>query len=208
MGETLAMSNIAEALITAGFLPEAQQECDNALKKDRYHDNVVTTLAKLKGIPDKENRKEDNLLETVKPLSEFYVKAGRAMSQPDLREISKYWRGPDCVLEVVMHGSEFAALGSYELRNALVGLMAFGPGGKPTTERYQVEYRGTFLSGCVIKARVTRTREGDTPGTLLSSRDDESSVLMIIDNQNEIQVMETTKGARARFYALTRKEGA
>jgi len=58
MGETLAMSNIAEKLTTAGFLREAQQECDNALKKDRYHYNVVTTLARLKGMPDNENTKE------------------------------------------------------------------------------------------------------------------------------------------------------
>jgi DNA replication protein DnaD len=103
MGETLAMSNIAGKFITAGFLPEAQQECENALKenalkKDRYHDNIVTTLARLKSIPDNENEKEVNLLKNIKPTSEFYVKAGRAMSQPNLQKISKYWRGPDCVL--------------------------------------------------------------------------------------------------------------
>ena len=210
MGETLAMSNIAEKLTTAGFLRETQQECDNALKKDRYHYNVVTTLARLKGMPDNENTKEGNLLENIKPMSEFYTKVGRAMSQPDLREISEYWKGPDCVLEVVMHGTEFAASGSYERRNPLASTLAFGPGGKPIIEHYQIEYRGTLLSGGVIKARVTRTRKGDTPAmnTLLSSGDNESSVIMMLtDNQNDIQVMETTKGARARFYALTREEG-
>jgi hypothetical protein len=109
-----------------------------------------------------------------------------------------------------MHGSEFTALGSYELRNPLASAFAFGLGGKSTPEHYQIEYRGAFLSGGVIKARVTRTRKGDTPaGTLLSSRDNESSVMMILtDDQNEIQVMETTKGAKARFYALTREQRA
>jgi hypothetical protein len=128
------------------------------------------------------------------------------MSQPDPLEISNHWKGPDCVLEVVTHGSEFAAFGSYERRNPLTG--AFGTA--PVTEHYQIEYHGTSLSGGVIKARVTRTRKGDTPAvnSLLSSGDNESSVVMILsDNQNEIQVMETTKGARARFYALTREGG-
>jgi len=109
-----------------------------------------------------------------------------------------------------MHGTEFAASGSYERRNPLASTLAFGPGGKPIIEHYQIEYRGTLLSGGVIKARVTRTRKGDTPAmnTLLSSGDNESSVIMMLtDNQNDIQVMETTKGARARFYALTREEG-
>lgn len=40
MGETLAMSNLAEKLITAGFLPEAQKECDDALKIPSYHKNA------------------------------------------------------------------------------------------------------------------------------------------------------------------------
>ena len=41
MGETLAMSNLAEKLITAGFLEAAQQECNAALDSKNYHKNTV-----------------------------------------------------------------------------------------------------------------------------------------------------------------------
>ena len=211
MGETLAMSNIAEKLMAAGFLPEAQQECEDALRKDNYHKGVVTTLARLKSVRDVENEKESSILLTVKPISDFYIRVGRAMCRSKKWDISKKWKGPDCVLEVTTRGIEFLAVGSYERRNLLGLATAFGSLGNPAPEHYQIEYRGTSMPGGVIKARVTRTRKGDTPAvnSLLGSRDNESTVIMIItDAQNEIHVMETAKGASARFYALTREERA
>jgi tetratricopeptide (TPR) repeat protein len=209
MGDTLAMSNIAERLITVGFLPEAQQECEDALKRDGYDNSVVATLATVKGIPSTEDDAETEILKKIKPVSEFYVRAGRAMTRSEPQQMSKYWKGPDCVLEISVHGSEILALGGYQRQvNPLALASAFGQAA--VTEHYQIEYRGTWLAGAVIKARVTRTPRGDKPRTLsLLSATDESSVIMIVtDDGNDIQVMETTKGASARFYALTREEGA
>jgi len=109
-----------------------------------------------------------------------------------------------------MHGSEFHAVGSYE-RRSFSGLgTAFASGAYPAPEHYQIEYRGTSLPGGVIKARVSRTRKGDTTAanSLLGSRDSESVVMMIIrHDQREVEVMETTRGASPRFYALAREEG-
>jgi hypothetical protein len=87
---------------------------------------------------------------------------------------------------------------------------AFGSGAHLKPEHYQIEYRGTSLPGGVIKARVSRTREGDTSAanSLLGSRDSESVVMMIISqDQHEVEVMETTRGASPRFYVLARESG-
>jgi tetratricopeptide (TPR) repeat protein len=212
MGETLAMSNIAEKFIAAGFLPEAQNECEAALKQPNYSKNVPATLARSKLAPDEENKKASDIMEKVKPISDFYIKAGQAMCRPEPWEISDKWKGPVCALVITTRGTEFLATGSYETRNALGLASAFGLRGEPAREHYQVEYRGKALPGGVIKARVTRNRKGGTSSaanSLLGSSDNESTVIMIItDDKDKIQVMETAKGAAARFYTLTREEHA
>jgi hypothetical protein len=108
-----------------------------------------------------------------------------------------------------MRGAEFLAVGSYEPKNLLARLIAFGSGAYPAPEHYQIEYRGTSLPGGVIKARVSRTRKGDTSAanSLLGSRDSESVVMMIIrHDQREVEVMETTRGVSPKFYELTHEE--
>jgi tetratricopeptide (TPR) repeat protein len=212
MGETLAMSNIAEKLITAGFLAEARQECKDALKTPNVHKNVAATLTRLNSIEDAEEQNEKEILEKVAPVREFYAKSGRCMACPETNELDKYWRGPDCILEFDMQGSEFRALGSYEravvnaLRVAVAG--PFGQSaGQPATEHYDIEYRGSRIAGGVFRARVTRTRRGDTGVlSLLGSMDNDSTVIMVLsDDKNELQVMEKSKGTGARFYAFRRE---
>ena len=61
-GETLAMSNLARKFISAGFVEEAEAECNKALKLQDYHKNIGHTLAKLKDLPDEEDKKEEEVL--------------------------------------------------------------------------------------------------------------------------------------------------
>lgn len=125
--------------------------------------------------------------------------------EPD--DIAKYWRGPDCVLEIDVQGCQFHAVGSYERVGNLSALAtAFGqPARQPPIERYQVEYIASRIAGGVFRARVTRTKQGDTAVLgLLGSMDNEANVIMLLtEDKNEFQVMETTKGSPARFYTLT-----
>jgi hypothetical protein len=205
MGETLAMSNIAEKLITAGFLPEARKECDAALQVENYHKSVIRTFARLNELPEAEDARESSILQEARPVNNFYMKAGQAMCGIEPREIPRYWKGPDCILKVTMHGSEFVAVGSYELQNALALASAFAGAGSVRTH-HQIEYRGT-LTGYTIKARVTRKTDGQNPaaGLLLSGGNESIALMLLTDDQNEIQVMETTKGANPRFYTFTRE---
>ncbi len=177
MGETLAMSNLALKFISAGFLPEAQKQCDSALAIKDYHKNVGGALKRLKELPDKEDKKEAELLERAKPKSNFYRQFGRAASRRETNEVTGSWEGPDCVLNATLLGSVFEAAGSYEQPSnpLLAGLMGFGSGtvasskGKPT--RFRVRYSGTVRARA-IEARVTRAPEDASPAatTLLRGR--------------------------------------
>ncbi|MEQ1889687.1 MAG: hypothetical protein ABL951_10995 [Alphaproteobacteria bacterium] len=78
--ETLAMSNLALKFIAAGFLEEAQMQCDDALKIENYHQNIPNTMLRIRKQPDEENKKEEDILREAKPISDFYAEFGRALS--------------------------------------------------------------------------------------------------------------------------------
>ncbi|MBI3773967.1 MAG: hypothetical protein HY273_00160, partial [Gammaproteobacteria bacterium] len=101
MGETLAMSNLANKLIEAGFLSEAQTICDEALKLKDIHKNVGSTLGRLRGLPEDEDKKEAEAQKKAKPLSEFYKEFGRGVARPMPTNLANRWQGPDCILDIV-----------------------------------------------------------------------------------------------------------
>src|SRR5258708_20762601 len=145
LGNTLAMSNLAQKLMSVGFLSEAQERCENALKIEDCHRNAASTLAQVKGIPDEEHKKQAQALEKARPISEFYRECGRAMSQLEPSEIATDWRGPDCDLRAALDGGMLKAVGSYE-RTGFAGLLSpFVPFSRPSEpDRFRVEYKGIF----------------------------------------------------------------
>ena len=60
LGNTLAMSNLSQKLINAGFLDEAAEICDRALEIKDYHKNIGSTIARIKVLPElkKKRRKK------------------------------------------------------------------------------------------------------------------------------------------------------
>jgi tetratricopeptide (TPR) repeat protein len=209
MGETLAMSNLANKFLEAGFLSEAEHECSEALKQEGYHKNVTTTLAKVKSVSEEEQEQESQILKKTKERRNFYRAWGEAMLHTEPQEVAKRWRGPDCILEVTMQGSEFLALGSYEQQSVNLLARAFaGLGSGTAPDHYRIEYHGTLVWGGAIRGSVARVREGDSPAIIsLGSKPNVSSVLMFLTkDQTEISVMEVTTAANARFYALTKAD--
>jgi tetratricopeptide (TPR) repeat protein len=212
-GGTLAMSNLARKLMIEGFLPEAQQLCDAALKIENYHRNIPHIIAQLKEQPDEEDKKEAEILEKAKPISDFYTEYGRALSRVEPATLAKRWKGRDCSLEVTLQGSVFDARGSYELQpGSLASLLLrssgdFASGDKPSPVRYQVEFHGS-LCGCAVEGSVVRGREDERQQaqSLLSPNENEARVLMIVsDDGNEIRVMERKQGTSPKFYTLIRE---
>jgi len=213
MDETLAMSNLAQKFINAGFLDEAEAQCDKALAIGDVHENVGSSLARVKKTPEEEDNKEAEIVGTALPMSEFYADLGRAITQTEPTEIGSKWEGPDCVLSVTVDGSSFRAIGVYEkpspaaFANALRGLKG-GIFGESESVKIEVEYNGT-LRGGAIEARVSRTDEDEAPivNSLLGSLKDEVPVLMFFsDDRSELKVLERPKSGRSRFYSLKRQD--
>ncbi len=212
MGETLAMSNLANSLVGVGFLPEAQQLCDAALAIKGFHKNVAITVGRLKEVPTEEENRETELIEKARPVSDFYKEVGRAVAKLEPATLAGRWQGPDSLLDVTLMGTAFTATGSYERRslNMLGGLLA-GSGRASSEEdsapiRYRVEYRGKAV-GCAIVASVIRRTEGELAKArpLLASSDDEHEVVMVLtDDGNELRVLEKGKSNSPRFYSLNR----
>jgi tetratricopeptide (TPR) repeat protein len=211
LGNTLAMSNLAQKLMSAGFLSEARELCESALKIEDCHQNAASTLAEVKGIPDEENKKQAQALEKARPISEFYRECGRAMSQLEPSGIATDWQGPDCHLKATLDGGMFKAVGVYE-QIGFAGLLSpFVPFSRPREpDRFHVEYTGT-LRGRAIEGTVTRIQE-ESPTkvpSLLSTVDQEMRVLMVLtDDAAELRVIEMPEGRAPRLYVLKRKDGS
>jgi tetratricopeptide (TPR) repeat protein len=181
VGGSLAMSNLARKFMTAGFLVEAQQECERGLAVEDSHQNVASTLGELKGVPDAEEKREAEHLEKARPVSDFYKHFGRAFVRPNPTEISPRWRGPECELAVKIDGNEFEASGSYE-QQGLGGLLSglatsFGVRTPTTPDRYHIKYKGV-VRGNAIDGMMTRVLEDDPTKVrgLLSSTEFKTNV--------------------------------
>jgi tetratricopeptide (TPR) repeat protein len=209
-GETLAMSNLARKLLRAGFLKEAQDVCDRALKTQDYHKNIGYTIQTIKGKPEEEESKQKEILNKAMPLSEFYRNYGRAAVKDDIGEQSSLWRGPDCELQITVKDGLFIAQGEYEKQQGLGLSLSFlgvpNPPTTPATDKYQVKYSGRVY-GHTVKCEVTR-KERRTPNllpSLLSQMSDQTPVLMVLaDDLSEIRVYEKRTSKEPLFYTLTR----
>lgn len=215
LGETIAMSNLAQRFMSAGFLGEAEKILADPLKMDNFHENVATTMGEVRGVPAAEDERQAELLEKAQIKSEFYRQFGRAVTQEEPTELANQWNGPDCDLTVKLSGTEFTAVGSYA-RPKLAYPFAFAVtpsiGRTPELDRFRVEYKGV-LRGRAIEGFVTQTKEGasQTLGAsqglgLLSAIDDKKKVLLVLsDDGNEMKAMENPEAQVPLFYTLTRK---
>ena len=209
LGETLAMSNLAQKLIKSGFLAEATEICDRAIKMTDYHQNIGHAIARIKVVPIEEQNKENVVLDKARPLSDFYREYGLAAAQDDIVEHVGRWRGPNCELRITIKGNVFVAEGSYEVSSSGLRLSEalFGkPPSLPTTEKYRVSYNGKIL-GHAVDSTVTRKEITTTfvASSLLTDMLNQKRAIMIIsETLNEIQVGEQDSSDNFSFYVLTR----
>jgi len=204
LGETLATSNLAQALISAGFLKDAEQRCRAAMALEGFHENLGSTLATVNEVLRAEDKKETDVLARAKRKSEFYGRVGRAttLSWPD--DFTQLWRGPNCILSVKIAEGALIATGSYNNpRNALIGALS-GLGSNMPPVLMREEYKGD-LRGRAIEGEVTRSSDDEPMPTLLSSAGRGALVLMILsDDGSTIDVMESRQNNTTSYYSLSR----
>jgi hypothetical protein len=211
LGETLAMSNLAQKLINAGFLKEASDICDKALKTEDYHKNIGAAITRIKTQPEEEEKKEQELNEKSAPYSDFYRSYGYALTSAGISDCSGVWQGPKCSLYIEIRNGIFAAVGDYEQPNLGLGLalalQGRPDGGKSAPRKREVTYRGK-VSGRTVKS-VMQDRDINSVSTSASRTllggEQEIEVLMVISESDaEIRVYEKSSHEEGKFYVLTK----
>jgi tetratricopeptide (TPR) repeat protein len=208
LGETLAMSNLAIKLRSAGFIQEAHKTLDAALKIEDHHKNVESTLASIRDEQDAEDKKETATYEKAKPISEFYRRFGSSLVKVQTVDIVGKWKSPSCPLELTVDGNAVIIIGTYEQRRLGLGMLA-NPYAKNNSVplQYIVEYRGS-VQGMTIVGSVQHRQADDAPQkftSLLGSAEINPSVFMwIASSGDKIHVLERNEKSEPRLYEFTR----
>jgi tetratricopeptide (TPR) repeat protein len=215
-GETLAMSNIANKFIKAGFLTEAEEICNKAIMIKDYHKNVNEVLARIKDIPEEEIKMEGEIVKDAAPYSDFYKAYGKSLYEADPSNYIGEWKGPKCHLRLKIQGCSFLAEGSYkppinQLAMSGLGLHSpsLGAAMQPSPSgKYIVKYEGK-LRGHSIKAVMTEKADnietGNVPNILtgiLEGRTERTVLMVISASFNEIRVYDKDAPEDQRLYVL------
>lgn len=208
LGETLAISNLAKKLISAGFLPEAEEICERAIKIENYDKDVGSTISRLKEVQEEEKSRQEQILTDTRRYREFYKDFGRACGKP-LPSIHRgTWEGPKCRLNLEIKEGKLTAEGTYEVSS--LGLLAAALAGwppalqTPKIVRYMVRYQGS-LAGLAVKSQVTIEEDENVAKStsLLTAASKSKEALMVIsDDLSEIRVYEKDAPEGQRFYLL------
>jgi len=203
-GETLAMSNLAYKLMRAGFLKEADEELQNALKADDFHRNVGQAVSALKDIPDNEEQTLKKTLKAVETKRQFFEALGRATTSPDVEDLPELWKGPECSLKITIKDGHFYASGEYDrVSDLLSGLLSQ----ESRTSHYQVHYKGKILGHRVV-GTVSKKSDRSASNTSilgnLGANGDETDFAMVVDTKLcIISVAEKHFSSSPNFYQLT-----
>jgi tetratricopeptide (TPR) repeat protein len=204
-GETLAMSNLAYKFMNAGFLSEANDQLQLALKTEDFHRNVGEAVSALKDIPGEEDKRLKDALKKVEPKRQFFHRLGEAITYADVEYLPDRWKGPDCELVITVANGEFLGVGEYErttTSNTLAGLL------QPVTKttRYRVCYEGKILGRRVV-GTVTKKSEGESAGAAsllgsLGEGDDIEFAMIVEQDELTIVVAERYSSTVPKFYEL------
>ncbi|KFB69031.1 hypothetical protein [Candidatus Accumulibacter vicinus] len=208
-GETLAMSNLAHQFLNAGFVDEAKQVLDEALRVTDHHKNVDKALGVIRDRVDDEENQETSVYEKAKPVSEFFRSFGQARIKPLVIGLQGTWKTPSCDVVVQIDGTSVVARGTYEV--TATGLLAAAfmdtraPDSAPV--KYFLEYRGDLygqtVSGTVSRGPVSTTKSA-AASTLLGAETKPTFLMWLGDSGTVIYVMERPTPDGSRFYQLER----
>jgi hypothetical protein len=197
-GETLAMSNLGNKLLNAGFFDDADAECKKALAIPDYHKNVATLLNRLKDVPEEEDKKLQETLEKAKAKVAFYRQVGTGVMLETPSVIASKWTASEGTLGAQLSNEALRLFGSYERpSSSLGGLLGGGPTAPNTTHR--IEYSGR-MRGRMFVGTVMRTRDG--AHTSLLDGVPTKTLMYLSADGSVLSVMENYVSASPSFYVL------
>ncbi len=196
LGGTLAMSNLAHKLIQAGFLEEADEICNRAIKIEGYDKEVGTAISKIKDTKKEEDEKEKQILENAKASRLIYSKYALACLKRTPKSLKGIWKDLKCKLDLYIDGSQFKATGSYsfEENNIYLAFLAFKDKSPIPSKLVQktavVEYNGEINGHGIIFEKTTKFKDATNP---YNNDDVKVGFMIISDNLSEIEVYENKK---------------
>lgn len=209
MGGTLAMSNLANKFLSAGFLAQARELCEKAMHLPDPHRNVGATWSQVQDFPETEAKRRDKVLADAKPNSDFYRLFGSALVRPQPTNVQEIWEAPEATLTIKIEGNSFTGAGVYEVANlGRLFALTIETDTTPTKTKYRIAYSG-IIEGQTIRGTVSRTLDGSPAkaATVLGGEDQIKVLIILGDGTSEMKVMETSKD-RQRFYSIKRKNSS
>lgn len=206
LGETLAMANLANRFLKAGFFREAEELLTIASKIEGHHKNVDRGFGALRDDQDAEEKNEAALYEKAKPISEFYRRYGQAITRALSGSIAGTWKTPACNVTLWIEGDVVVAQGEYEVATSgLIGAMWGAKGMVAAPMRYALEYRGV-LRGCAVSGVIARRQEGEKPlaSTLLGIDTNPTFLMWIEDSLTVLHIMERMQSGEPTYYEFQR----
>lgn len=207
LGGTLAMSNLANKLINAGFLDEAGVICDKAVKIKDYDPRVGEKINRIKEVKTKEDEEERKIIGDTKKRREFYIKYAHHFTNTQAPDMTGAWKSPTCEMKLSIKGEAFEAIGTYEKKE--IGYLnafstKFSQPSPPQIKKINVKYTGT-IKGYSIKYTLEENEEGKQI-SLLSLPDKKTTGLMILSKDvNKIEVCEKEDKDKHKYYSITKE---
>ncbi len=164
MGGTLAMNNLAHKFVGAGFLKEAEDICDRAVKIKDYDKQVGTAITSIKKTKEDEEEKQKKIPEGIKQRRNFYISFGKSCIKHPPEDRDGIWIGPECELTISIKEKNFIAIGNYEKKEtARVGLgyiyMGYPIRPEEKIVKVSIRYEGV-ITGCGIEFKLYIEEEG------------------------------------------------
>jgi hypothetical protein len=203
LGDTLAMSNLAHKLINEGFLKDADQLCEKAIRLEEYDRRIGHAIARITKVHEDDEKKEKSLLLATNSRRSFYVEYAHACLDKPPGTLPTKWKGEDCELDVTVNEGVFEASGSFKQPKTLGGLL-----GALQDNWVTLTLRWTgILLGRGAKFRLQR-KENDKPQTILGELMNQNEGLMIIsENLREIKFYEKADEGKGKFYKWESVDG-
>lgn len=203
LGGTLAISNLARKLISAGFLVEAEDLTKEALNIEDYDKAIGTAISRIKEVRADEESSEENIVKALRPRREFYSRFGRACLEERLPDLKAVLSGSQYDLEVRVKDNKFYGSGSFEEREKsapwISRLTGSASNGNDVVS-YQVEINGTVIGHAIsytqwtFKVEDGRDDDPDSYGLIVAAGD--------IDQLDGYRIGEKKTEAFFRFEAM------
>lgn len=197
---TLSMRNLSHIYIDAGFLDEAKDLCDKAIKYVDYDYRVGDAITKIQEVKNEENEKREKILHSVHERINFYIKYSNACLKTYKIDIEGKWKYKEHILIVTVSNKEFEGNCDYEEEVFQLSSLFDTSLPKKTNRIVKTRFTGK-ITGLGIHFNMSVYINA------LSITDKSIEGLMVIsDDSKKIEIYEKDEGTKGNKYILEKYE--